>query len=162
MGICIIDVDSKIVEIRGMKVLLDSDVASLYGVETKEVNRAVKNNQDKFPDGYVIIANKDEKSELVKNFHRFNSLKHSSVPIKAFTEKGLYMLATILKSMQATQTTLAIIETFAKIRELTRTVGELAKKDDKRRKRTAYAEKRRNYFGYFGRFIKRFRNRNYL
>jgi len=128
MNMNIIDVDSKIVEIRGTKVLLDSDVAALYGVETKRVNEAVKNNPDKFPDGYIIVVEESEKGELVKIFHRFNSLKHSSAPIKAFTEKGLYMLATILKSPQATQTTLAIIEAFTKIRELTRTVAELAKK----------------------------------
>jgi hypothetical protein len=121
-------VDSKIVEIRKTKVLLDSDVASLYGVMTKEVNQAVKNNPDKFPKGYIITVNKNEKGELVKNFDRFKPLKHSSAPIKAFTEKGLYMLATILKSPQATKTTLAIIETFTKIRELTRNVSELAKK----------------------------------
>jgi len=124
----IIDVDTKIVEIRKIKVLLDSDVASLYGVETKRVNEAVKNNPDKFPKGYIITVNATDKKQLVENFDRFNLLKHSSAPIKAFTEKGLYMLATILKSPQATQTTLAIIETFAKIRELTRTVGELSKK----------------------------------
>jgi len=118
----------KIIEIRKTKVLLDTDVASLYGVETKEVNQAVKNNPGKFPKDYIITINKNEKIELVKNFDRFNMLKHSSVPIKAFTEKGLYMLATIPKSPQATQTTLAIIETFAKIRELTRTVSELTKK----------------------------------
>ncbi|MCL2706057.1 MAG: ORF6N domain-containing protein [Spirochaetaceae bacterium] len=96
MSIYIDDVDSKIIEIRGIKALLDCDVASLYGVETKEVNRAVKNNPDKFPDGYIIIVDKNEKDELVKNFHQFISLKHSSAPIKVFTEKGLYMLATIL------------------------------------------------------------------
>jgi len=134
MGMRIIDVDSKIIEIRKIKVLLDSDVASLYGIQTKEVNQAVKNNPDKFPKGYIISINKNEKSELVKIFDRFNKLKHSSAPVKAFTEKGLYMLATILKSPKATQTTLAIIETFTKIRELTRTVGELAKKVKKEEK----------------------------
>ena len=118
MNIRIADVDSKVVEIRKTKVLLDCDVASLYGVGTKEVNQAVKNNPEKFPKRYIITVNKKEKSELVKNFDRFSSLKHSSAPIKAFTEKGLYMLATILKSSQATKTTLAIIETFTKIREL--------------------------------------------
>jgi hypothetical protein len=123
-----IDVDAKIVELRKINVLLDCDVASLYGVETREINQAVKNNPDKFPKGYIITVNKNEKSELIKNFDRFKLLKHSSVPIKAFTEKGLYMLATILKSPQATKTTLAIIETFTKIRELTRTVSELSKK----------------------------------
>ena len=132
----IIDVDSKIIEIRKIKVLLDCDVASLYGVETKDVNRAVRNNPDKFPDGYIVIVDEEEKNELVKNFHRFSSQKHSSAPIKGFTEKGLYMLATILKSPQATQTTLAIIETFAKFRELTRTVGELSKKTEKAEKQS--------------------------
>ena len=78
---------------------------------------------DKFPKGYIITVNNAEKKQLVEIFDRFNSLKHSTAPVKAFTEKGLYMLATILKSPQATQTTLAIIETFAKIREMTRTVG---------------------------------------
>ena len=133
MGL-IIDVDSKVVEIRGTKVLLDCDVASLYGVETREVNQAVKNNQDKFPDGYIIFLDKTEKDELIKNFDNLGSLRYSPAQIKAFTEKGLYMLATILKSPQATQTTMAIIETFAKIRELTRTVGELAKKATKEEK----------------------------
>ncbi|MCL2879929.1 MAG: ORF6N domain-containing protein [Treponema sp.] len=123
----LINVDSKIVEIRKARVLLDSDVAALYGVETKRVNEAVKNNPEKFPKGYLVSVNKKEKKQLVENFDRFNPLKHSSVPIKAFTEKGLYMLATILKSPQAARTTLAIIETFTKIRELTRTVGELAR-----------------------------------
>ena len=127
----IVDVDSKIVEIRNIKVIVDSDVATLYGVETREINQAVKNNPDKFPNGYIITVNKDEKNELIKIFDRFNSLKHSTAPVKAFTEKGLYMLATILKSPQATQTTLAIIETFARIRELTRTVGALAKRTAK-------------------------------
>ena len=136
VNMSIIYVDSKIVEIRGIKVLLDSDVASLYGVETKRVNEAVKNNPDKFPDGYIIIVEEKEKGELVENFDQFNSLKHSSAPIKAFTEKGLYMLATILKSPQAAQTTLAIIETFTKIRELTRAVGELAEKKTNEEKKT--------------------------
>jgi len=131
----IVDVDSKIVEIRNIKVIVDSDVATLYGVETREINQAVKNNPDKFPNGYIITVNKDEKNELIKIFDRFNSLKHSTAPVKAFTEKGLYMLATILKSPQATQTTLAIIETFARIRELTRTVGALAKRTAKDEKK---------------------------
>ncbi|MCL2252770.1 MAG: ORF6N domain-containing protein [Treponema sp.] len=126
MNLCIDDVDAKIVEIRNTKVLLDCDVAFLYGVETKRINEAVKNNPEKFPEGYVITLNNNEKKELVEIFDQFNPLKHSSAPLKAFTEKGLYMLATILKSPQATQTTLVIIETFAKIKELTRTVKELA------------------------------------
>ncbi|MDE6544124.1 MAG: ORF6N domain-containing protein, partial [Muribaculaceae bacterium] len=119
------DIEASIIELRNQRVLLDSDVARLYGVATREVNQAIKNNPDKFPEGYIIELTKDEKKEVVKNFDNPN-VKFSPRLPKAFTEKGLYMLATILKSPTATQTTIAIVETFAKIRELSRTVGELA------------------------------------
>ena len=94
-----------IVELRGQSALIDSDVAQIYGVSTRDINKAVTNNPDKFPAGYVVELSKPEKSELVENFHRFNKLKHSTVNPKAFPEKGLYMLATILKSPQAVQAT---------------------------------------------------------
>src|SRR4030042_5037280 len=116
-----------VIELRGQSVLLDSDVAQIYGVETRDINKAVTNNPDKFPAGYVVELSKSEKSELVENFHRFNKLKHSTVNPKAFPEKGLYMLATILKSEKATSTTIAIIETFAKIKNLSRNIKELSK-----------------------------------
>ena len=119
-------VKEKILTIRNQSVLLDSDVAILYGVETKRVNEAVNNNPDKFPKGYLLEVSKTEKKELVEIFDRFKRLKHSTALPTAFTEKGLYMLATILKSPQATQTTIAIVETFTKIRELSRTVVELS------------------------------------
>ena len=90
-------IENKVIDLRNQKVILDSDVAVLYGVQTKEINQAVKNNPDKFPVGYIFSLTTVEKTELVKNFDRFNSLKHSTATSKAFTEKGLYMLATILK-----------------------------------------------------------------
>jgi hypothetical protein len=80
-----------IIEIKGHDVLLDSDVAQIYGVETKDINKAVANNPDKFPAGYIVALSKQEKTELVENFHRFEKLKHSTVNPKAFTEKGLYI-----------------------------------------------------------------------
>lgn len=120
-----------IIEIRGQSVLLDSDVAKIYGVETRDINKAVANNPDKFPAGYIVGLSKSEKMELVENFHRFEKLKHSTVNPKAFAEKGLYMLATILKSPQATQATISIVETFSKIRELSRSVKELSVIQDK-------------------------------
>jgi len=119
------EVEDKILTIRGQSILIDRDVAALYGVSTKAVNQAVKNNPEKFPEGYIVALNSEDKSELVKNFDQFNSLKHSSVLPSAFTEKGLYMLATILKSPNATQTTIAIVEAFAKIRELSKTLSML-------------------------------------
>jgi prophage antirepressor-like protein len=119
------DVESKVIELRGQMVLIDRDVAELYGVKTKEVNQAIKNNQHKFPYGYLFEIDKYEKTELVKNFDRFNILKHSNVNPTAFTERGLYMLATILKSPLAAEVTIAIIETFTSIREMTRKMEEL-------------------------------------
>lgn len=119
------DVESRVIELRGKKVILDSDIAQLYQVETKRINEAVKNNPDKFPQNYLMEINKDEKKELVENFDRFKQLKHSAVSSKAFTEQGLYMLATILKSPVATQTTLLIIDTFTKLREIKHIVAQL-------------------------------------
>ena len=122
------DVESRILTIRNQQVLLDRDVAELYGVETREVNQAVGRNLDKFPDGYIIsLTQKDidsSRSQIVtlNDSGRGHNIKY---PPKAFTEKGLYMLATILKSPTATQTTLAIVETFAKIREFARIVTQL-------------------------------------
>ena len=109
--------------------ILDSDVARLYGVNTMRINEAVRNNPDKFPTGYIIELTKDEKNEVIENFDN-PKLKFSPVLPKAFTEKGLYMLATILKSPMATQTTIAIVETFAKIKELSRTVSRISESDD--------------------------------
>ena len=76
---------------------MSNHVAELYGVETREINQAVKNNPEKFPEGYIIELDKQEKMEVVKNFDNLGNLLYSPAPPKAFTEKGLYMLATILR-----------------------------------------------------------------
>jgi len=130
------EIEDLIVEIYGQKVLLDRDVASLYGVETKRINEAVKNNPDRFPDGYIIEVDEETKKELVENFDRFKTLKHSSVQPKAFSEKGLYMLATILTSKKAVLVTISIIETFTKLRELSKTIKKLPNVTDKNEQRS--------------------------
>lgn len=127
-------VQDKIIDIRGEKVILDSDVAELYGVETREINQAVKNNPDKFPEDFIINLDESEKSELVKNFDRFNKLKHSSATLKAFTEGGLYMLATIIKGPRAVQTSLDIIRTYARIKDLSRSIAKLPKASEAEQK----------------------------
>lgn len=119
------DVKDRIIVLRDCPVLLDCDVAELYGVETKRVNEAVRNNPNKFPSGYIFELNRNEKAELVENFDHLDKLKFSRVMPTAFTEKGLYMLATILKSEQAVNTTLAIVDTFVRTRELARTMESL-------------------------------------
>lgn len=112
-------VKSKIIEIRNQAVILDIDVAELYGVETKRINEAVRNNQGKFPHGYLIELTSDEwvpvKSKISTSPRGGGKVKLPT----AFTERGLYMLATILKSPQAVGTTIAIVDTFAQIKELT-------------------------------------------
>ena len=122
-------IEDMIVELRGKQVVFDMDVASLYGVETRIVNQAVKNNPEKFPEGYVFITT-DEDFEDIKNFDILERIKFFKSNPKAFTERGLYMLATILKSKKATDTTIAIIETFAKIRELGRTISQMSQPQD--------------------------------
>lgn len=121
-----ITVEDKIIEIRQQYVIIDSDVAELYGVETKRINEAVKNNPDKFPKDYLLELTQDEWKQLKSKFS--TSTKGGKVKLPtAFTERGLYMLATILKSPKATETTLAIIDTFAKVREISRTIKALPK-----------------------------------
>ena len=122
--------ESKLIRYKDEFVLVDSDVAELYGVKTREINQAVSNNLDKFPQGYIIELTEDEKQEVIKNFDHLSKLKFSPHLPKIFTEKGLYMLATILKGKVATQTTLQIIETFSKIKELSRNINGIMKTTD--------------------------------
>lgn len=127
-----IDVENRMIEVRGQYVLLDRDVAELYGVETKHINQAVKNNPDKFPEGYLLELNNQESTVLRSKFLTLEQGKgrYSKFNFKAFTEKGLYMLATVLHSKQATATTIAIIETFTRVRHLARTMERVSHVDD--------------------------------
>jgi phage regulator Rha-like protein len=118
------NIEELIIEVKGQKVLLDRDVANIYGVETKRINESVKNNPEKFPEGYIIEVDNEEWENLKSKFSTSSWGGVRKLP-KAFTEKGLYMLATILKSKKATEATIAIIETFTKIRELSRTIKKL-------------------------------------
>lgn len=80
------ELESRLIRYHDQYVLVDRDVAQLYGVETRDINKAVANNPDKFPQGYIIELSKEEKKQLVENFHRFNPLKHSTANPKVFTE----------------------------------------------------------------------------
>jgi len=140
-------VEEKILTIRNQSVILDSDVAILYGVETRDVNKAVKNNPDKFPESYIFELDKSEKKELVENFHRFNRQKHSTSLPTAFTKKGCYMLATILKGEQATQTTISIIEAFEKMQEMSMSIVELMKNPENEQKQKMLMQKGEELFG---------------
>ena len=120
--ITINEVKDVIIPLRGEEVILDVDVAKLYGVETKRINEAVKNNPEKFPEGFILTLDNKELASLRSKFSTTNLSTKSRVLPKAFTERGLYMLATILKSPIAIQTTLAIVNTFAQVREVRRQI----------------------------------------
>ena len=129
-------VESMILGIRGINVILDADVADLYGVETKRINEAVKNNPDKFPEDYMFVLTYEELQVLRSTNSTANilwskfSTKSRTLP-KAFTEKGLYMLATILRSKRSIEVTFAIIETFVKVRKMKRELVDLHNETDK-------------------------------
>jgi len=125
------NIEDIIINLRNEKVLIDQDVAHIYGVETKRINEAVKNNSDKFPNDYFFKTTDEELDVLRSKFSTAKFAKTRTTP-SVFTEKGLYMLATILKSKQATEATFAIIEIFSKIRELSSTVKKLSTLEDKK------------------------------
>ena len=110
-------IKDKIYTIRNMQVMLDRDLAELYGVETKRINEAVKNNKDKFMDDFYFELNDLEFEYLRSKISTANFIKTRTNP-KVFTEQGIYMLATILKSKVASQVTINLIKTFANMRKL--------------------------------------------
>ena len=126
-------VKEHLVEIHGKPVMADADVAELYGVETRRINEAVRNNADKFPRGYMFELNSEETLSLRSKISTTNVSPKNRARTKVFTEKGLYMLATILKSKTATEVTFAIIETFAKVRDLKHGLVDLHREKDKRK-----------------------------
>ena len=110
-------IKDKIHTIRNFQVMLDKNLAELYGVETKRINEAVRNNQDKFMDDFYFELTNHEFENLRSKFSTANFSKTRTNP-KVFTEQGIYMLATILKSKVASQVTVYIIKTFANMRKL--------------------------------------------
>ncbi len=121
------NIEDKVLVVGGQMAILDADVAEFYGVETREINQAVRNNKIKFPDGYVInFDSRKEAKNVIKNFDNIDKLKKYPGTPKLFTEKGLYMLATILKGKKAALVTIEIIETFAKLREFGRILNQSA------------------------------------
>ena len=121
--------------VKRQRVVLDFDVAKLYGVATRDVNRAVKNNPEKFLKGYVIELEKKDLRALRGKISSANLTKRRNLP-KGFTEKGLYMLATILKSPQATRATLQIVETFTRVRKFSQVAKSLAQEKNKNKQKS--------------------------
>ena len=118
-------IESRIMSIRGRQIMIDRDLAELYGVETKVLNQAVKRNMERFPERFRFQLTKKEMNELVTNCDRFNSLKHSTARPYAFTEQGVAMLSTILRSETAIRMSIHIMDAFVAMRRFMTTNAEI-------------------------------------
>jgi len=121
-------IERKILLIRGEKVMLDADLATLYGVTTKRLNEQAKRNRDRFPGDFMFQLTEEEKAEVVANCDHLKKLKFSPVLPYVFTEHGAIMLASVLNSPVAVQTSVLVVRAFVKLREMLTTHKDLAKK----------------------------------
>ena len=119
-------IESKIMIIRGEKVMLDNDLAFLYGVSTKRLNEQVRRNRSRFPEDFMFKLNKREKTEVVANCDHLARLKYSPVLPNAFTEHGAIMAASVLNTRRAVEMSLLVVRTFVSLRNLLSTHKELA------------------------------------
>ena len=111
------NIKNMIFSFRGLQVMIDRDLAELYGVPTKRLNEQVKRNLNRFPDSFRFQLTDNEKVELVANCDRFEKLKHSSVNPYAFTEQGIAMLSAVLHSQTAIDISIKIMEAFVDMRK---------------------------------------------
>ena len=128
-------IEGKILLICGQKVMMDRDLAGLYGVATKVLNQAVKRNFKRFPGDFMFKLTVPEKNELVTNCDRFRTLKHSTATPYAFTEQGVAMLSSVLNSERAVHVNIEIMRAFVKLREMLAAHKDLARKLDQMEKK---------------------------
>src|SRR5438093_2355248 len=125
---------SRIRNFRGEKVLLDRDLAALYGVETRVLNQAVKRNANRFPEDFMFRLSRQEITRISQSVTSLSGLKFSK-QVHAFTEDGVAMLSSVLNSERAVQVNIAIMRAFVRLREILETNRELAQKFDELEKR---------------------------
>lgn len=128
-------IERKILLIRGHKVMLDRDLAELYGVTTGNLNKAVTRNIERFPDDFMFVLSKGEHDSLRFQFGSLKRGQHSKYPPKAFTQEGIAMLSSVLKSERAIKVNIAIMRTFVKLREMLASNKVLAKRLDELEKK---------------------------
>ena len=128
-------VEKTILLIRGEKVILDSDPAKLYGVTTKRLNEQVKRNRGRFPEDFMFTLSSDEKAEVVANCDHLKRLKFSPVLPFAFTEHGALMAANVLNSERAVETSVEVVRTFVRLRQMLASNADLARKLEQREKK---------------------------
>ena len=110
-------IEQYIFNLRGLQVMVDRDLAMLYGVPTRRLNEQVSRNRERFPGSFMFQLTKEEKNELVANCDRLNGMKHSSTYPYAFTEQGVAMLSAVLRSKTAVKVSIQIMQAFVEIRK---------------------------------------------
>jgi len=121
-------IEKTILLIRGQKVIIDADLAELYGVTTKRLNEQVRRNRSRFPEDFILQLTTEEKSEVVANCDHLSKLKFSKTLPYAFTEHGAIMAASILNAPRAIEASIFVVRAFVKLREMLATHKELAQK----------------------------------
>lgn len=121
-------IQSRIIVLRDEKVMIDRDIADLYGVSTKALNQAVTRNMKRFPPDFMFRVTKTEKDQLVTNCDRFGPLKHSSAMPRAFTEQGIAMLSSVLNVDRAIVVNIAIMRAFVQLRKISFSQKQLAQR----------------------------------
>jgi ORF6N domain len=121
-------IESRIVVLRGLRSMIDADLAALYGVTTKRLNEQVKRNADRFPGDFMFKLTPEEKAEVVANCDHLAKLKFSKVLPYAFTEHGAIQAANVLASAQAVEMGIYVVRAFVRMRELAAVHADLAKR----------------------------------
>lgn len=135
-------IEKRIFLIRGLKVMIDRDLAELYQVPTFVLNQAVKRNRARFPDGFMFRLSRHEMQELITDCDRFATLKHASFTPWAFTEYGVAMLSSVLRSRRAIRINIQIIQTFIRLRQWALTHKEFAQKLEELERKISTHDKR--------------------
>jgi hypothetical protein len=126
----LVSIDSSILQIRGHKVMIDTDLAALYGVPTKALNQAIKRNSQRFPQDFMFQLSPAEKQEVVTNCDHLAKLKFSKMLPFAFTEHGAIQAANVLNSTQAVEMSVYVVRAFVRLREVIISNKELAHRLD--------------------------------
>ncbi|MBW6503597.1 ORF6N domain-containing protein [bacterium] len=124
----VVDISRRILTVRGHRVIIDADLAEIYGVPTKALNQGVKRNSNRFPVDFAFRLTTEEKAELVTICDRFNRLKHSAATPLAFTEHGVIMAANGMNSPRAIEGSVQVVRTFVKMRQVMASHGGLAQR----------------------------------
>jgi ORF6N domain len=131
----LVQIESRILEIRGQKVMIDADLADIYGVPTKALNQAVKRNLERFPRDFMFQLTKSEKEEVVTNCDHLTKLKFSPALPHVFTEHGAIMAANVLNSPRAVEVSVYVVRAFVRQREMIASNKDLSRKIDELEKK---------------------------